>query len=247
MNTGDTSRLSGDEYGWPDFVVTLVVAVFGAAVVFAINKIPGFYGQHIGLILTFVALFWLGFGFAKMPARWWGDLIMIGATLASFFLAIQLRFQADWLIALLTTFSVAVILFWGFSEGMKRLNDWERQRLDREINDVVGVLFFSALGFLVLCGSARIPYAGILLASVAAIFLGVGLGWVELPVWGYATVTILSLTGFFFGLKWQLEPSYGSEVGALFGTCVGLVAFLFGFFRGKHRAKRENKRDSEGD
>ena len=242
-STSDASRFSGNEYGWPDFVITLIVAALGAAAVFATNSIPGLYGPHIGLVLCFVALMWLGFGFAQMPARWWGDLIITGATLWSFFEAVQSRFQADWLIAALAVCPAAMSLFWGFSEGMKRLNELERQRFDREISDVLGTLLFSCIGALVLCGFARVPYAGLILAAILAFCLGVGLGWVELPIWGQITVTVLSLTGMFFGLKWQLEPASVAALGAVFGTFIGLCVFLFGFLRGVQRAKREDERD----
>ncbi|GEM_PF-3705183 len=243
MNSIRTSRFPGEAYAWPDFVITFVVAVLAAVAVWAINLTPSFYGVHAGLVLDFVFLVWLGFGVVQTPARWWGDLVVIATTLGSFFVTVQSRFQADWVVALPLTFLAAFSICWGFSEGMKKLNEWERQRLDREINDIVGTLFFSTLGFLVLCGSARIPYAGLPLAIATAFFLGVGLGYIELPVWSQVTVAILSSSGSFFGLKWQLEPSPVSEVAALLGTCMGLCVFFVGFLRGVRRAMRENERE----
>lgn len=242
-STSDTSRFSGNDYGWPDFLITLIVAGLGAGMVFATNSVPGLYGPHIGLVLSFVALMWIGFGFAQMPARWWGDLIMIGATLTSFFSAIQSRFQADWVIALLFTVLGSTSLFWGFSEGMRRLNDSERQKLNREMSDVWATLLFSGIGGLVLCGAARVPYAGIFLASLLAILCGAGLGYVELPVWSRIVVTVFSVIGFFFGLKWQLEPSFASDTRVILGTFIGLCTFYLGFLRGLRRAKREDERD----
>ncbi|MDO8482430.1 MAG: hypothetical protein Q7S86_01265 [bacterium] len=241
--TSSQSRHPSDEYGWPDFAITLVVAALGAAGVFATNSIPGLYGPHIGLILSFMALMWLGFGFAQMPARWWGDLIIIGATLWSFFEAVQSRFQADWVVAALSTCLASVSLFLGFSEGTKKLNEWERQRVEWDMSDIIGTLILSVLGGLVLCALARVPYVGVILAAALAFCLGVGLGWVELPIWSQITVAVISLVGFFFGLKWQLEPALSAVAGAILGTFIGLCTFLFGFFRGVLRAKRENDRD----
>ncbi|KKU68693.1 MAG: hypothetical protein UX89_C0002G0018 [Parcubacteria group bacterium GW2011_GWA2_47_16] len=242
-NASGQFRHPSDEYGWQDFVITIIVAALGAAVVFATNSIPGLYGPHVGLVLSFVALMWLGFGFAHMPARWWGDLIIVGATLWSFFSAVQSKFQADWVIAAPSTCVAAVSLFLGFSEGVKRLNEWEKQRIEEGKNDIIGTLILSIFGALVLCGSARVPYAGILLAAALAFYLGAGLGCVELPIWGQVTVAALSLTGMFLGFKWQLEPVSFAISGAALGTFIGLCVFLFGFIRGVQRAKREDERD----
>lgn len=123
------------------------------------------------------------------------------------------------------------------------MNTIRTSSTSRFFSDVLGTVLLSVIGGLVLCGAARVPYVGIFLAGVLAIGCGIGLGYVELPVWSQATVTVLSLIGFFFGLKWQFETPLVSDIGVILGTCMGLCAFCCGFLWGERRADRENERD----
>lgn len=251
MNNDTVHYPSDDPYN-VDFVMTIITSFVGCLVIFCLNTVPGHYGPHIGVILTFMVLFYFGYHFAMMPVRFFGHILMVATSLFVFLGMIKFRFNADWLVALLATCVSVIPTFWGFLEGMKKLNEENRQKLDNSIigmiKNVAGVPFLSVASALILCGATRIPYAGLFVGSALAFGLGWCLGRMKLPFRKRFIVATLSLAGFFFGLKWQLDSSSSKEVLVVvitcIGTCIGTGALLYGIMKGICRSGNEASKRS---
>ena len=235
MNT-ETLHLSDNSYSIADFALTIVAAIIGAVSVFAVNQVPGLYG----IVLDFLALFWLGYIFSQMPARWWGFLIMNGASLWSFFETSESKLNDNRFTALLLTAVAALTVLWGFREGAKRLSGEALKKFNQAMSDSIVTLMLSVIGFGLLYATNRVPYAGVFLAIALAFLLGWGLGWIELPAWSRVTVILLSFSGLILGLKWGFETTPFFQLGVGF---LAASVFLYGFWGGSVRAKTEEERE----
>ncbi len=232
----DGCHSSKGTYSVEDLVMTVIVAFISSLAVYGI--ISSLY--LFGVVIGFICLFWLGFSFAQMPARVPGDLIMSLATLFGFYKGVQSEFGADPLIALVITGVGAVPLLWGFFDGMKRLNETERSKLTSEMDDSVGIIFLSVVGFLFEYVLGIIPYLGLPLGLVCALIVGYVLGSVQLPSWGKFVAASISLAGLALGLKVQLSELSFWTVGMIVGTLASAVALCFGMYRANcHVHERE--------
>lgn len=113
--------------------------------------------------------------------------------------------------------------------------------------DLVGTFFFSLFGFMVSWLLGLIPWVGVFLALFAQFLLGVGLGYVVIPLWSRTLVICATLGGFFFGLD------HGSYSEGYLGprtyvvTLFALALIVWGYVIGDKRATADDERDSAFD
>lgn len=111
-------------------------------------------------------------------------------------------------------------------------------------SSVLGTFLFSLIGFMVSWLLGIVPWVGIFLALLAQFLLGIGLGYLELPIWSRIFIAWFTLRGFLLGLD------HGSYAEGYFGlnTRLNILSacflFILGYLKGCKRATADDERDT---
>jgi len=101
------------KYQLVDFVMTIVVAVIGFALMLGFVFVP-----WVHILLSSAGAYGFSWIAGKMPARWWGHTAIVLSVVAGFYFGTLTKGSEGIYIG---TFFVGVFALWGLSRGRKKL------------------------------------------------------------------------------------------------------------------------------
>ena len=116
----------------------------------------------------------------------------------------------------------------------------------RPRDDIPGMVFFSLVGLVICWVFGLVPYVGVLLASVAIFFLGMGLGYILMCFLPRVIVVVSTVAGYVVGFSHGTLKAYASVTQPWFYIAIIVAGGLFtwGYNFGYRKATKEERRDA---